>query len=381
MEKYRILYVVQKMGAGGEEVMILDHISHLDRNKFQPYLAVVSNQGDLLNKLPADIKFYYIENESDAKKNFIYKQLIKIAKLSKIIKSVKPHIVFSALFDASLFTRLVRMIYRDKFIFISREPHNHLKDLKESFSFKNILRAKLLPFAFSGSDVIVTVSQGSMKEISACYGIPKTKFSVIYNSIDLNHIIALAALPNNSISLQHPALISLGRLVYRKGFQNLIKALKLLPDTHLYLIGKGDYEASLSALAAETGLYNRVHFLGYLENPYNILRQAEVFVFPSLWEGFGNVIIEAMACGVPVVATRCPHGPEEIIIDGVNGVLVPVADGDSLASAISGLLADEAGRKRLAAAGRSRAEDFRVEKQVKEYERLFRKIISGHCRN
>jgi glycosyltransferase involved in cell wall biosynthesis len=331
-----------------------------------------------LNNCPANIGVYYIDKQINDKKNFVYRQLTKIINLSNIIKSIKPHIVFAVLFDAALITRLVRMVFRIMFIIISREPHNHLKDLKGSNSFKDMLRAKLLSFAFSGSDIIVTVSKGSMKELSDCYKIPIEKFKIIYNSVDVNKIIALAGMPNDLSPLQHPAVVSLGRLVYRKGFQNLITALKLLPATHLYLIGKGDYEASLLALTEEAGLNDRVHFLGYLENPYNILRQADVFAFPSLWEGFGNVIIEAMACGVPVVATRCPHGPEEIITDGADGLLVPVDDSNALATAILRLLKDEPFRKRLVEGGKRRSEDFRVEKKMREYERLFLEIAGNY---
>jgi glycosyltransferase involved in cell wall biosynthesis len=376
MGKYRILYVVQKMGVGGEEVMVLDHLLHLDRNIFQPYLAVITNQGELLSKIPADIGYFYIEDNRNDINNFIIRQYSRIKGLLRIIKSVKPHIVFTVLFDSSLFTRIIRRICPHKFIFIAREPHNKFRDFKESYSLKNIVRTRLIRFAFSGADVIVTVSKGSMKEISARYKIPIGKFKVIYNSVDVNRIIAQAALPSNSFSLQHPAVLSLGRLIYRKGFQNLIQAMTLLPKTHLYLIGKGEYEASLLALTNEAGLNDRVHFLGFLDNPYNIVRQTDVFVFPSLWEGFGNVIIEAMACEVPVVATRCPHGPEEIITDGVNGVLAPVNGAGFLATAIASVLEDDFWRKRLVESGRRRAKDFRVEKQVKEYEKFFLELIN-----
>ena len=103
---------------------------------------------------------------------------------------------------------------------------------------------------------------------------------------------------------------------------------------------------------------------------------SKIFVLSSYWEGFGNVIIEAMACGVPVISTRCPSGPDEIITDGENGLLVPVGDVDALAEAILKLLKDEPLRKRLAEAGRRRAEDFRVEKMVAEYERVFEEVAS-----
>jgi glycosyltransferase involved in cell wall biosynthesis len=103
-----------------------------------------------------------------------------------------------------------------------------------------------------------------------------------------------------------------------------------------------------------------------------------VFAVSSAYEGFGNVIVEAMACGIPVVSTRCPSGPDEIIAHDVNGLLVPVDDEDAMAEAILSLLKDEALRKRLSQAGRARAEDFGLEKILKEYEDLFTEVMS--CR-
>ena len=117
---------------------------------------------------------------------------------------------------------------------------------------------------------------------------------------------------------------------------------------------------NLENYTKELDISHNVVFLGFQSNPFKYLSRATVFVLSSLWEGFGNVIIEAMACGIPVISTRCPSGPDEIITNEVNGLLVPVGDMNALAKAILRLLEDESLRKRIAEAGRKRAEDFRV---------------------
>jgi glycosyltransferase involved in cell wall biosynthesis len=139
----------------------------------------------------------------------------------------------------------------------------------------------------------------------------------------------------------------------------------------LVLIGEGEEAESLTSLARELGVHTDVEFLGFQHNPYKYMARADVFALPSLWEGFGRVLVEAMACGVPVIATRCPSGPEEIVCDGASGLLVPPGDADALADAVLRVLTRPDLAHRLAQAGRRRAEDFRAETAVALYQQLF----------
>ncbi len=129
-------------------------------------------------------------------------------------------------------------------------------------------------------------------------------------------------------------------------------------------------------MARKLHIEERILFLGYQNNPFKFLAKSEILVLPSLWEGFAVVIIEAMACGVPVISTRCPYGPEEIITDGLNGLLVPEGDVEGMAQAILQLLSHEPLRKQLAGEGRRRAEDFKVERMVSQYEKLFEQVAA-----
>jgi glycosyltransferase involved in cell wall biosynthesis len=132
-------------------------------------------------------------------------------------------------------------------------------------------------------------------------------------------------------------VLAAGRLHKQKGYAHLLLAFARVVEqrrSHLVILGEGDDREELQGLANSLGIAPYVHFLGYASNPLAYMRHAAVFVLSSLAEGFGNVIVEALACGTPVISTDCPHGPREILSGGRYGTLVRVGDVDSLAQAI-----------------------------------------------
>ena len=149
-----------------------------------------------------------------------------------------------------------------------------------------------------------------------------------------------------------PLALALGRLHVNKGFDVLLAALAQVPQLHLWLAGDGELGAALQRQAAALGVAGRVRFLGWREDIQALLAAADVLVCPSRHEPLGNVVIEAWAAGVPVVATAS-EGPGALIADGESGLLVPVDDADALARAMIRLADDGGLRTRLAAAGRA----------------------------
>ncbi len=170
--------------------------------------------------------------------------------------------------------------------------------------------------------------------------------------------------------LRPPKLVvACGRLVPQKGFGDLLLALARWqdPDVHLWILGEGPLRGQLTRRIAELGLAERVWLAGFQHEPAHFFAAADLFVLSSRWEGFGNVLVEALAAGTPVVATRCPHGPVEILVDGEFGRLVPPADPEALAGAMAELLADTEMRKGFAANGPRRAADFAPEAIARRY--------------
>jgi glycosyltransferase involved in cell wall biosynthesis len=165
-----------------------------------------------------------------------------------------------------------------------------------------------------------------------------------------------------------PVILGVGRLTVQKDFPTLIRAfarVRQKRNARLLILGEGELRSELNALVAELGLQADVALPGFVENPFVFMRHASLFVLSSAWEGFGNVLVEAMACGMPVVSTDCPSGPAEILQNGKWGRLVPVGDVQALSEALLATL-EESTHPDVAA----RAAECSVDRAVEGYLRV-----------
>jgi glycosyltransferase involved in cell wall biosynthesis len=203
----------------------------------------------------------------------------------------------------------------------------------------------LLRWLYSQADAIVAPSNGVADDLSAVTGLQRNSLRVIYNPVVSRSMLSKAQeTPDHSWlkSSQLPVILGIGRLSKQKDFGTLIQAFAQVRrqlKSRLVILGEGELRSELERIACNEGVQEDVSLPGFVRNPYPFFKNAKVFALSSRWEGLPNALIEALACGTPVVSTNCPHGPAEILADGRFGQLVPVGDVTAMAKALLKVLA------------------------------------------
>lgn len=227
-----------------------------------------------------------------------------------------------------------------------------------------------MALGYRAADAVVGVSAGVVEDLHALSGVPRSKFHVVYNPVPPRPGRADPAQAELAWAgaARGGRIISVGSLKAQKNHRLLLRAFAKTkhPGAKLLILGIGPLEAELRQLADTLGIANRVSFGGFVSDPTAHYAGADLFVLSSDYEGFGNVIVEALAAGIRVVSTDCPSGPSEILAGGEFGLLAPVGDVDGLASAIDKTLDTPIDADRL----RGRAADFSVARTAAAYERL-----------
>jgi len=320
----KILFIVPSMRGGGSERVISIIVNHLNRDKFDITLALLKKEGKYLNELPNDIQIIDL-NARQAR--------YSILKIIKLIYQLKPNVVFSTLGYLNLIVSIIRPIFSKKIKFIARESNivsiqNKQEKYPKFFNF-------LYKIFYKNFDTIICQSNCMKKDLINNFGIDNNKLVVINNPVNIDRISELSNTEEILFDNNRINIIAVGRLSYQKGYDLLLNALSLLEDKyHLHIIGDGSEKESLIKLSKKLNIQNRVHFLGFQDNPYKYMAQADLMVLSSRYEGLPNVVLEANACGLPVVAFDCPGGTGEIIINGVNGFLVKCGDVEKLVDKI-----------------------------------------------
>lgn len=202
-------------------------------------------------------------------------------------------------------------------VFVSVRNFKSIED-KGIFGILNKVMIRIL---YPRADKVIVVSKAILVDMSTNYNVPMNKMTVVYNPYDVEQIFIQSndEFPKKYQEFynNHRVIVTVGRLFYQKGYWNLIKAFAHLkiecPDARLVIIGDGDQDNELKKLATDLSVEKDILFAGYQKNPFTFIKNADVYVMTSLFEGFPNALVEAMACGVPVVSVDCKSGPREIL--------------------------------------------------------------------
>ena len=232
---------------------------------------------------------------------------------------------------------------------------------------------------YPGGDAIVAVSEGVADDLADFVRLPRERIDAIHNPVVTPELAARAAALLDDPWFQPgepPVIIGVGRLAVQKDFGTLLRAFARVRSrrpARLVVLGEGDQRPRLERLAEELGVAADVRFPGFVDNPLAYMRRAAVFALSSIYEGLGNVVVEALACGCPVVSTDCPGGPAEILGHGRFGRLVPVGDSDAFGDALLAVLDDPRESSPLLA----RARDFSASVIADRYLDVLTRVGAG----
>jgi glycosyltransferase involved in cell wall biosynthesis len=368
------MIVIHSLSGGGASLYLTLLLKYLDMSQISPKVVVFSDVMD--HTLPSNVEVTCLHKKGVLDYPFV------VLKLARIIRKEKPDMILSIGNISNIVSGLAHKLGRIKNLLIYSE-HISPQFTAASANHKLLtpLKKCVANYIYPRSSVIIAVCKGVKEGLVKDFNVSGDKIKVIYNGLDLNEIRRLAEEPVSHPWFNdktQPVLISIGRLYKQKGYPYLLRAFsiarKIIP-CRLIILGKGEERSSLEQLSSDLGISDSVCFLGFQENPYKFLSRSDVFVLSSLWEGFGYVIVEAMVCGIPVISTKCPSGPDEIISDKLDGILVPPANEGALAEAIISLLRNSELRAELSIKGQKRAEYFGIERWKRELEGL---LLSGN---
>jgi glycosyltransferase involved in cell wall biosynthesis len=307
-EKPRLAFMISTLNNGGAERTV-SNLTLAMSSDFEVYLILYD-----ASNISYDYAGELIEIEIPASSSYVVKLINFIRKIRKVKKIKKKYqflTVISFLQGPNIINILTK--HNEKIIVSIR---NYLGIKNNALQKMDYLFRK---FFYMRADKIVVVSEALKKYLVEQEKISKEKILTINNGLNFEYIYNLQGEDlgsQNKRIFKKPVLISIGRLVHQKGYIYLLQALKRLlkdQDVNLVILGDGPLRNSLEKLTNELDITNNVFFLGYVENPFKFISNSQVFVLGSLYEGFPNAMIEAMACGIPIVSTDCQSGPREIL--------------------------------------------------------------------
>lgn len=308
-------------------------------------LLLIKDRGSALQLVPAEVKQIKLGDHATT----------CLPRLVSYLRRERPVALFSSKHRANQMAILARSLAKVETRLLVKIETNLTASLAKQNRFKRFLFTRQLRLFYPYADGVIGVSQGVTDDLLQLIGGDPARFHTIYNPVlpkDLESK-AHAVVEHPWLGAGAPVLVGAGRLTRQKDFATLLRAFALVlkqRPARLLLLGDGPERPRLEALAAELGIGVAVDFHGFVANPFPYIARSDLFVLSSAWEGFGNVLVEAMALGVPVVSTDCPSGPREILQDGALGPLVPVADPVALATAILATLAAPLASQELIAA-------------------------------
>ncbi|KLD97784.1 glycosyltransferase [Aliarcobacter butzleri] len=370
----KIVILINSLESGGAERVVSNLLNDFV-DRYDCYLILIHK--NIFYTLDSRVK---ILNLNEQKNLLGIKKFLRLPilayKLSKLIKEYKFDQVISFLSRSNYINILSNILIKHETIINERA----MPSLQYEYGINGKINKILIKTLYPRACLCLSNSYGNMMDLKNNFNVVKIEY--IHNLFDIETIEELS---KKDIEFQKKrfTFVTVGRLDSGKNHKLLIEAVKDF-NADLWIIGDGELKEGLQKYINELNLNDKVYLLGKKENPFSFLSKADCFVFSSNYEGFPNVLVEALACGLPIISTDCQSGPREILAPTSNisfqlndkiefaeyGVLTPIKNVEKLKEAMNLLINDKNLRKDYGEKGNFRANHFRIKKIIKQYERI-----------
>lgn len=333
----RIALIAPSLRGGGVERMRLHLAEWFIAQGLDVDLVLVQAHGPYMKDVPQGVRVVDLRSARTA---------TSIPKLAGYLRNSRPEAILAALPHIGQATIIARFLARLHMPVVV--SFHNTENVRGSPRIDNRMGSRGLSRALQSrilrqAESVVAVSQGVADNITQQYGLARSKMNVIYNPVITPKLYSLAEqLPSHPWfqrqDREAKIVLGVGRLTAQKDFGTLIHAFANVPKIHnarLIILGEGELRPELEQLIRDLGIEDSVSLPGFQHNPYTYMKRASLFVLSSIYEGLGNVLVEALAVGTSVISTDCPSGPAEILKGGAYGSLVPIADSEAMTRAIT----------------------------------------------
>ncbi|MHC4472037.1 MAG: glycosyltransferase [Planctomycetota bacterium] len=372
----RVLHILTTLDVGGAEGQVLEVLSRLDRERYDVAVAWLKGRGDLAKAFEAaGIRTHSLGMSRTLDPTVLRRTI-------QHVRSVRPHIVHTHLMKADLVGSLAARIASVPVLLSTK--HNEDRHLR-------VPPVALAAFGVAIlADRVVVISDAVRRFLARTIRLPDRRMTRILYGYPASGNgpsggeARLALRRELGLAPDCPVVTTVGRLAAQKGLFDLLRAAALVrdaaPEVRFLVAGRGELRGRLEAKLDELSLGGTVRLLGFRPDVAKLLAGSDLMVLPSHWEGFGMVLLEAMAAGIPIVGTRVGAIPE-VVAEGGTGLLVPPHDPDSLATAILRLVRHRDEARAMGRAGRQRlAEEFSIRRAVSAHEALYEELVRGRVR-
>lgn len=326
----RIALFLPTLFAGGVERMMLNLAGGFLAKSYRVDLVVANASGPFCEQIPAQARLIDLKSK---------RVLFSVSALTGYLRAERPDTLIAGMTHSTIAALCARKLAAAETKIIATE-HIYMSLMSRD---SRRLRVRAMPLLarwfLPRVNHIVAVSHGVAEDVSRCASVPRERIHVIYNPVITPEIFWKAQESSSHpwMTGALPVILSAGQLTVAKAHSDLLRAFALLVREHparLLILGEGPLRHDLEELVLQLGIAEHVSMPGFEPNPYAYMARAKVFALPSRYEGFGMVLVEALALGASIVSTDCPSGPREILEGGRWGRLVPVGDVDALAKAL-----------------------------------------------